>query len=101
MFFFINCFNKLLETGLGSPGPDSGIYPPPIRGQTAVFTIVFTSFRLDVGLFAVALRFLAGGQGKLSGQIFRIGHLGAVDESDIQEVFTALEKVLPQVGFRA
>ncbi len=44
---------------------------------------------------------LAGGQGKLSGQIFRIGHLGAVDESDIQEVFTALEKVLPQVGFRA
>ena len=44
---------------------------------------------------------LAGGQGKLSGQIFRIGHLGAVDESDIQEVFTALEKVLPEVGFRA
>jgi len=44
---------------------------------------------------------LAGGQGKLSGQIFRIGHLGSVEESDIQEVFDALEIVLPEVGFSA
>lgn len=38
---------------------------------------------------------LAGGQGALSGKIFRIGHLGYVDEADIQEVLDALEAVLP------
>lgn len=37
---------------------------------------------------------LAGGQGALSGKIVRIGHLGYVDESDIQEVLDALEAVL-------
>ena len=42
---------------------------------------------------------LAGGQGKLSGQIFRIGHLGAVSETDIDEVIEALRDLLPQVGF--
>ena len=42
---------------------------------------------------------LAGGQGKLSGQIFRIGHLGAVSEADIDEVIAAIRELLPQVGF--
>ena len=42
---------------------------------------------------------LAGGQGKLTGQIFRIGHLGYVSEADIQEVLEALKRVLPKVGF--
>ena len=42
---------------------------------------------------------LAGGQGKLAGNIFRIGHLGYVTEEHIQEVLDALERVLPQVGF--
>ena len=42
---------------------------------------------------------LAGGQGKLSGQIFRIGHLGYVGEGDIQEVLDALQRTLPKVGF--
>lgn len=44
---------------------------------------------------------LAGGQGKLSGKIFRIGHLGHVSQGDIAEVLDALKKVLPKVGFRA
>ena len=44
---------------------------------------------------------LAGGQGKLSDSIFRIGHLGYVSQEDIEEVFEALEKVLPKVGFSA
>lgn len=44
---------------------------------------------------------LAGGQGKLTGKIFRIGHLGHVSQEDIEEVIEALEKVLPKVGFRA
>lgn len=42
---------------------------------------------------------LAGGQGKLDGKIFRIGHLGYVDIKDIDEVLVALVAVLPQVGF--
>lgn len=44
---------------------------------------------------------LAGGQGKLTGKVFRIGHLGSATEEDIKEVLVALKKVLPKVGFRA
>ena len=44
---------------------------------------------------------LAGGQGKLSTSIFRIGHLGHVTEDDIEEVIKALEELLPEVGFHA
>ena len=39
---------------------------------------------------------LAGGQGKLGGKIFRIGHLGWVTENDIREVLDALSKALPR-----
>ena len=42
---------------------------------------------------------LAGGQGKLEGKIFRIGHLGEVAENEIEEVFGALRCTLPKVGF--
>ena len=42
---------------------------------------------------------LAGGQGKLTGHIFRIGHLGYFTEEHIQEVLDALGRVLPRVGF--
>ena len=43
---------------------------------------------------------LAGGQGKMVNDIFRIGHLGHVTENDIDEVMVALSEVLPQVGFK-
>jgi len=43
---------------------------------------------------------LAGGQGKLAGKIFRIGHLGWVGENDIEAVISALKVVLPQAGFK-
>jgi len=43
---------------------------------------------------------LGGGQQKLDGQIFRIGHLGWVFEDDINRVITNLKEVLPQAGFR-
>jgi aspartate aminotransferase-like enzyme len=43
---------------------------------------------------------LAGGQGKMSNDIFRIGHLGHVTKKDIDEVMVALSKVLPEVGFK-
>jgi aspartate aminotransferase-like enzyme len=41
---------------------------------------------------------LSGGQKMLDGKIFRIGHLGWVHESDIDEVIASLEKTLPRVG---
>jgi aspartate aminotransferase-like enzyme len=43
---------------------------------------------------------LAGGQQTLDGKIFRIGHLGMVDEKDVKEILSAIEKVLPLAGFR-
>jgi len=43
---------------------------------------------------------LAGGQQTLDGKIFRIGHLGMVNEKDIKEVLTAIQKVLPLAGFK-
>ncbi len=42
---------------------------------------------------------VAGGQGKLAGKIFRIGHLGLVSEDDIRDALDALAKVLPKVGY--
>jgi len=44
---------------------------------------------------------LAGGQGSLSGKIFRIGHMGYTTSEDIEGVVRALSVVLPQVGFAA
>ena len=42
---------------------------------------------------------VAGGQGKLAGKIFRIGHLGLVSEDDIRHALDALSEALPRVGF--
>jgi aspartate aminotransferase-like enzyme len=42
---------------------------------------------------------LAGGQRTLDGKIFRIGHLGWVNDDDIKGLLTSLKKVLPQAGF--
>jgi len=43
---------------------------------------------------------LGGGQQRLDGKIFRIGHLGWVTEDDIKTVISALGVTLPQAGFR-
>jgi aspartate aminotransferase-like enzyme len=42
---------------------------------------------------------LAGGQGSLTGKIFRIGHLGLVTQEDLQACLDALKLALPRVGF--
>lgn len=41
---------------------------------------------------------LAGGQGDLKGKIFRIGHLGAVDVSDVFIILASLELALSELG---
>ncbi len=67
-----------------------------------------TAIKCPEGIEVAALRslleneydvILAGGQGKLSGKIFRIGHLGLVDEDDIRHALEALEAALPRVGY--
>jgi aspartate aminotransferase-like enzyme len=42
---------------------------------------------------------VAGGQGQLSGQIFRIGHLGDVSEDDAVEIIDRLEQALIEIGY--
>jgi aspartate aminotransferase-like enzyme len=42
---------------------------------------------------------LAGGQGKFQGKIFRIGHLGAVNDEDVRACLDVLAKALPRVGY--
>jgi len=42
---------------------------------------------------------LSGGQQRLNGKIFRIGHLGWVTEDNIKNVISALKVVLPRAGF--
>jgi aspartate aminotransferase-like enzyme len=44
---------------------------------------------------------LAGGQGKLTGKIFRIGHLGLVQEEDISSTLDALGETLGKLGFKS
>ncbi|MBI2852380.1 MAG: alanine--glyoxylate aminotransferase family protein [Chloroflexi bacterium] len=41
---------------------------------------------------------LAGGQGKLDGKIFRIGHLGWVDEANIERVLLCLKLTLEEIA---
>lgn len=43
---------------------------------------------------------LAGGQGKLTGKIFRIGHLGAVTVDELLDALDTLEESLDAVGVR-
>jgi aspartate aminotransferase-like enzyme len=68
-------------------------------------TAVAASNGLDAKKMLKTLRedykiILSGGQQKLDGKIFRIGHLGWVTENDIRAVISALKVVLPQAGFK-
>jgi aspartate aminotransferase-like enzyme len=43
--------------------------------------------------------FIAGGQGKLKGKIFRLGHVGFFNEFDIITQVSALELALKKLGY--
>jgi len=64
-------------------------------------TAVSGDDKIDISKLIQVLRdeydvVIAGGQRKLSGKIFRIGHLGFVDENDIKVVLNALAEALPK-----
>lgn len=42
---------------------------------------------------------IAGGQARLKGKIFRIGHMGYMDEGDMMATLLNLEEVLTELGF--
>ena len=42
---------------------------------------------------------VGGGQKSLVGRIFRLGHLGWVNDSDLDRAITAITKVLPELGY--
>ena len=67
-------------------------------------TSVAGSNGLDVKKMLTIMReehevILGGGQQKLDGKIFRVGHLGMVNEEDIDKVISALKVALPKAGF--
>jgi aspartate aminotransferase-like enzyme len=66
----------------------------PVEGADALKTLL-TALRTRHGLV------LAGGQGDLSGKIFRIGHLGMIDESDVYSILATLEQGLHECGMRS
>jgi alanine-glyoxylate transaminase/serine-glyoxylate transaminase/serine-pyruvate transaminase len=44
---------------------------------------------------------LAGGQDSLTGKIFRIGHLGMIDDGDVYSILCTLEQGLLDAGLRS
>jgi aspartate aminotransferase-like enzyme len=74
---------------------------PDEKYASNTVTAVNAGDKIDIPKLIQILReeyqvILAGGQQKLSGKIFRIGHLGLVYEKDIKSVLQALSKVIPQ-----
>lgn len=76
---------------------------PDDKHASNVVTAVLAGDKIQVPKLRQILRdeykvVIAGGQGKLKGKIFRIGHLGYVYENDIKEVLKALDKAIPRAG---
>jgi len=74
---------------------------PEEKYASNTVTAVNAADKIDVSKLIQMLQkeyevIIAGGQEKLSGKIFRIGHLGLVYEKDIKAVLEALNKALPQ-----
>jgi len=75
---------------------------PDEKYASNTVTAVSASDKIDIPRLIRVLRdehevVLAGGQQRLAGKIFRIGHLGSVHDSDIESVLKAIDKALPQV----
>jgi serine---pyruvate transaminase len=77
----------------------------PDEDRSAVVTAARVPDGIDGSELTLALRdrhgvTIAGGQGELKGQIFRIGHIGWYDEFDIATALAAVELVLGELGAR-
>ena len=61
--------------------------PPPGVDVAALRTLLDTKYGVVI----------AGGQGKMTGKMVRVGHLGAVAEGDVVQVIWALEQALEEL----
>jgi aspartate aminotransferase-like enzyme len=75
------------------------------RRASNTVTAVYPPAGVDVKTIRSGLRdegfVVAGGQGGLSGKIFRIGHLGLVSDQDIADTLAALGRVLAKAAVPA
>jgi aspartate aminotransferase-like enzyme len=86
----------------------AGIAALGLESFTTTPAAGMTVFRVPEGLKDSAIRAglserfgitTIGGQGKLKGQIIRVGHMGYMDELDVIAGLAALEMVLDDLGF--
>ena len=76
---------------MASPTVTAFYFPEALQGKAS--EAVFQEWR-NLGLV------LGEGQAQLSGKIFRIGHLGAVHDSDVVATVEAMERGLAKSGHR-
>jgi aspartate aminotransferase-like enzyme len=89
---------QIARNGVKSLG--FSLFPDEEYASDTVTAVNATS-NIDVSKLIQVLReeydvVIAGGQRKLAGKIFRIGHLGSVEDNDITSVLEALNKALPK-----
>jgi aspartate aminotransferase-like enzyme len=70
--------------------------------RSATVTSALPMPGLDVGAYRRQLRqqhgvVIAGGQGKMTGRMLRVGHLGAVGDGDVVQVLWAMERALEEM----
>jgi aspartate aminotransferase-like enzyme len=87
----------------GAKSMGLAILPSDEKYASNTVTAVKADGKLDVSKLRQILRdeykvVIAGGQGDLTGKIFRIGHLGWVTEKDMEEVLVAIKKALPKAS---
>jgi len=77
------------------------LFAPDDAASTAVTAVAPTTVEADRVRSVMKKQFnisLAGGQNQLKGKIFRIGHLGFVEDRDLLTVVAALEATLRELG---
>jgi aspartate aminotransferase-like enzyme len=70
--------------------------------RSATVTSALPVAGLDVGAYRRLLRtqygvVIGGGQGKMTGKLIRVGHLGAVTDGDVVQVLWAMERALEEL----
>jgi aspartate aminotransferase-like enzyme len=95
-----NCANAARE---GVRGLGLSLFADPRYASNTVTTVKAPE-GVSVSDLRKALRerheiVIAGGQGPMSGKVFRIGHLGLVSEAEVEAVIGALGAELPKLGF--
>ena len=79
-------FQLFAQDGFRSHTVTSAV-PPPGLDVAALRKLIDTKYGVVI----------AGGQGKMSGKMIRVGHLGAVSEGDVVQVIWAIEQALEEL----